>query len=207
MGATYRGERRLHRTKHVASPSGHGTTLRCRRSTENAGSPRGPVPPLLGTRIEIEDGSGVVGRLERRALGAGTTSGKDAPPGLRPGRGAAVGVLIGTDTDFDHDHWPGDNTRRTPSAASPRPLGDSLPWGLSECPAWNTISDMSYIPAIAVFDDGSRVRPIPIEDEERVAPGDSWLGDRADRQARKRPWVFIGRRLVEGIPGIRITRR
>jgi hypothetical protein len=108
-------------------------------------------------------------------------------------------VLIGTDTDFDHDHWPGDNTRRTPSAASPRPLGDSLPWGLSECPAWNTISDMSYIPAIAVFDDGSRVRPIPIEDEERVAPGDSWLGDRADRQARRRHRVSesLGADLVD----------
>ena len=67
--------------------------------------------------------------------------------------------------------------------------------------------DMSYIPAIAAFDDGSSVRPIPSEDDETVAPKDSGSGDRADKRVRKRPWLFIGRRFLEGIPGIRIIRR
>jgi hypothetical protein len=58
----------------------------------------------------------------------------------------------------------------------------------------------SYNSGMSTSDDGPRTRPIPIEDVEINAPGDSRPGDQTDKPVAKRPWWFIGRRFVEGIP-------
>ena len=58
----------------------------------------------------------------------------------------------------------------------------------------------SYNQGMSTSDDGPTTRPIPSEDDETNAPGDSRPGDQTEKLAVKRPWWFIGRRFVEGIP-------
>jgi hypothetical protein len=94
-----------------------------------------------------------------------------------------------------------------PIRGEPLSVGRLAAMGVVGLPGVEYDMDMSYMPAIAAFDDGSRVRPIPIEDDERVAPEDTRSDDRVEKPARQRPWLFIGRRFVEGIPGIRVIRR
>ncbi len=59
---------------------------------------------------------------------------------------------------------------------------------------------MSYSMAMSTFDDGPRVRPIPIGDDEKVAPEDLRQKDRAEKPVSRRAWLFIGQRFLEGIP-------
>ena len=66
--------------------------------------------------------------------------------------------------------------------------------------------NMSYIRALSRLDDGSRARPTSSERDEHVAPRDSRSGDRAHKRAAKRPWLSIGKQLIEGIPALKITR-
>lgn len=63
-----------------------------------------------------------------------------------------------------------------------------------------TFDDGLRVRPIPIEDDGPRVRLIPIEDAEKVARIDSRPGDRADEEASGRPWLFIGQRFVEGCP-------
>jgi len=55
-------------------------------------------------------------------------------------------------------------------------------------------------------DDEPTSRPIPSEDDEKFAPGAARSGDEADTSAAKRPWLSIGRRFIEGIPGLKKRR-
>jgi hypothetical protein len=70
-----------------------------------------------------------------------------------------------------------------------------------------TFDDGLRVRPIPIEDDGPRVRLIPIEDAEKVARIDSRPGDRADEEASGRPWLFIGQRFVEGCPYPDIMRR
>ena len=64
----------------------------------------------------------------------------------------------------------------------------------------------AYNLGMSTSDDGPRARPIPSEDVEKDAPGDSRPGDQTDKPVDKQPWWFIGARFVEGIPFTKIKR-
>ena len=76
------------------------------------------------------------------------------------------------------------------------------PPGESHC----GIKYTSYNLRMSTSDDGPRARPIPSEDDEKYAPGDSKSDDQTDDPAAKRRWWSIGQRFVEGIPFARIKR-
>jgi RNA polymerase sigma-70 factor (ECF subfamily) len=44
----------------------------------------------------------------------------------------------------------------------------------------------------------------PFEDDKKVGSAGSRPNDRVDRRVAKRPWSFVGRRFVEGIPGCKV---
>ncbi len=81
---------------------------------------------------------------------------------------------------------------------------------------------MSYDPAVSTADDEPKVLPILGAGDEKAwpigtfatvtvtpapaarcyfAPGDSRPDDGADKPATERPWLFIGRIFIQGIPG------
>ncbi len=66
--------------------------------------------------------------------------------------------------------------------------------------------NMSYIRALTKLDNGSRARPTLSEHDEKIAPRDSWSGDRAKKRAATQPWLSIGQQFIEGIPAMKITR-
>ena len=68
-------------------------------------------------------------------------------------------------------------------------------------------ANMEYHVAMAKSDDEPKGRPIPSEDDDKLAPGDARASDGADTSAAKRPWLSIGRRLIQGIPGLKVKRR
>jgi hypothetical protein len=66
---------------------------------------------------------------------------------------------------------------------------------------------MEYYVPMEASDDEPTGRPIPSEDDEKFAPGAARSGDGSDTSAAKRPWLSIGRRLIDGIPGLKAKRR
>jgi len=60
---------------------------------------------------------------------------------------------------------------------------------------------------MAASDDEPKGRPIPSEDDEKFAPGAARSDDGTDTSSAKQPWTSIGRRLIDGIPGLKIKRR
>ena len=66
---------------------------------------------------------------------------------------------------------------------------------------------MEYHVSMMASDDDPKSRPIPSEDDEKFAPGAARSGDEADTSGAKRPWLSIGRRLIDGIPGLKVKRR
>jgi len=65
---------------------------------------------------------------------------------------------------------------------------------------------MEYHVPVAKSDDEPKGRPIPSEDDDKFAPGDARSSDGADTSAAKRPWLSIGRRFIDGIPGLKKRR-
>ena len=65
---------------------------------------------------------------------------------------------------------------------------------------------MLYNPGMSTSDDGQRFSLVSSEDEEKDASEDSRPGDQTNELVAKRPWWFIGRRFVEGIPFTKIKR-
>ena len=68
-------------------------------------------------------------------------------------------------------------------------------------------ANMEYHVPMVASDDEPKGRPIPSEDDEKLAPGAARSSDEADTSAAKRPWLSIGRRLIDGIPGLKEKRR
>ncbi len=66
---------------------------------------------------------------------------------------------------------------------------------------------MEYHVPMVASEDEPTVRPIPSEDDDKFAPGAARSGDEANTSAAKRPWLSIGRRLIDGIPGLKKKRR
>ena len=65
---------------------------------------------------------------------------------------------------------------------------------------------MEYDVPMVASEDEPTDRPIPSEDDDKFAPGAARSSDGADTSAAKRPWLSIGRRLIQGIPGLKVKR-
>ena len=65
---------------------------------------------------------------------------------------------------------------------------------------------MEYDVPMVASDDEPTGRPIPSEDDEKFVPGAARSSEGSDTSAAKRPWLSIGRRFIDGIPGLKKRR-